>query len=215
MSIVLELQQLAIESNSDVLQLLRKAYLVARKLELTEFEAWIDGELNGYKDNSHIPTYRKLRGELKGLNPMRGWIPVLIPDAEMEEAITTVPVSEPISSLCDLLRKSHDYVVFPLSGTHCALISRMVGLNTKFQIYCSSSSLSNIIEQVKTRILSWALLLEQNGILGTDISFSAEEKSTAQSTDGIINYITNFNGPVTNAQVQQGTSESKQSIEIE
>lgn len=215
MSIVLELQKLAIENNTDVLQLLRKAYLIARKLELTDFESWLDCELHGYKDNSKLPRYRNIRGELKGYNPMRGWIPVVINDTEFEQLFSTAPVSEPIASICELLRKAKDQVVFPLTGSQCAVISKLVEFNTKYSIFCPTSQLSNIIEQVKTEILSWALLLEQNGILGTDITFSTEEKNTAQSNDRIVNYVNYFNGPVGNAQIQQGTSDSEQTIDIE
>ena len=63
--IVIELQQEALKSDFDILNLLRKAYLVARKLKLNEFEKWIDSELNGYKNLDKIPDYRLLRGEVK------------------------------------------------------------------------------------------------------------------------------------------------------
>lgn len=48
MAIVIELQQEALSKDTDLLSLLRKAYLVARKLKLKEFEEWINHELNGY-----------------------------------------------------------------------------------------------------------------------------------------------------------------------
>lgn len=38
------------------MNLLRKAYLVARKLKLQEFEDWVNNELNGYKDADKILT---------------------------------------------------------------------------------------------------------------------------------------------------------------
>lgn len=57
--------------------LLRKAYLAARKLKLQEFEDWINHEWNGYKDLDKIPDYRLLRGELKAWNPDHGWISVI------------------------------------------------------------------------------------------------------------------------------------------
>lgn len=63
--IVLELQQEAISKESDILNLLRKAYLVARKLKLNEFENWINNELNGYENMDKLPDYRKIRGEVK------------------------------------------------------------------------------------------------------------------------------------------------------
>ena len=59
--IVTELQHEALKSDFDIMNLLRKAYLVARKLKLQEFEDWVNNELNGYKDLDKIPDYRLLR----------------------------------------------------------------------------------------------------------------------------------------------------------
>ena len=42
--IVLELQKEAMDSNADIESLLRKAYVIARKLKLLEFEEWIQCE---------------------------------------------------------------------------------------------------------------------------------------------------------------------------
>ena len=39
--IVLELQREAMDKNADVESLLRKAYVIARKLKLSDFEEWI------------------------------------------------------------------------------------------------------------------------------------------------------------------------------
>lgn len=58
--IVIELQQEALKSDFDIMSLLRKAYLVAKKLKLQEFKEWINNELNGYGDKDEIPKYRLL-----------------------------------------------------------------------------------------------------------------------------------------------------------
>ena len=42
--IVLELEREALDENVGIEALLRKAYLVARKLKLTDFEKWINNE---------------------------------------------------------------------------------------------------------------------------------------------------------------------------
>ena len=42
--IVMELQREALEDNISIESLMRKAYLVARKLNLEEFEEWINQE---------------------------------------------------------------------------------------------------------------------------------------------------------------------------
>ena len=81
--IVLQLQAEALDENVDIETLLRKAYLVARKLQLRDFENWISLEQNGYKETP--PDYRIIGGELQAWNPYQGWIPVVIqgiPDVE-------------------------------------------------------------------------------------------------------------------------------------
>lgn len=103
MSIILELQQQAIDSNIDILSLLRKALLVSRKLELADFEQWVNNKLNGYQDTDKIPDYRKIRGELKGWNPYNGWIPVLIPDPDTEKILCQKRTFDSIPSLCSLI----------------------------------------------------------------------------------------------------------------
>ena len=54
--IVIQLQREALDENVDIETLLRKAYLVARKLQLKDFEEWISSEQNGY--NGDVPDYR-------------------------------------------------------------------------------------------------------------------------------------------------------------
>lgn len=85
MGIVIELQKQAIDTKSDVVSLLRKAYLVARKLDIKDFSEWINNELNGYTDYDKIPDYREIRGQVKAWNPYHGWIPVIIFQSESEQ----------------------------------------------------------------------------------------------------------------------------------
>ena len=64
--IVIELEKEALNEQASVESLLRKAYLVARKLKLEEFEEWINNEQNGYKGNAL--DYRMINGEYKAWN---------------------------------------------------------------------------------------------------------------------------------------------------
>jgi len=74
-SIVLELQQLAIDRNNNISDLLRKALLVSSKLGLDDFKEWINNELHGYR-GKEVPLYRKVRAQVKANNPYNGLIPV-------------------------------------------------------------------------------------------------------------------------------------------
>lgn len=210
MSIVLELQQQAIDSNSDILSLLRKALLVARKLGLKDLQEWIDNELNGYKDMNKIPTYRQIHGELKAWNPYNGWNTVVMPDDECEKAFSQRRLFDSIPSLYSLLNKNEKSLAIPVNASGAAIISRLTGFETKYILQIYPNAINDIIEQVKNKILDWAIVLEENGIMGEGISFTTEEKSRAQSEPQIVNYISNFYSSVSDLQFQQGTDNSRQ-----
>ena len=62
-SIVIDIQkQVLSKSTTDVL---RQAYIIARKLKIKDFEIWISNELNGYKEDDSIPEYRNIFGDIK------------------------------------------------------------------------------------------------------------------------------------------------------
>jgi hypothetical protein len=47
----------------------------AVKLDLPEFEKWVENELNSYPSGD-VPDDRILVGQVKGQNPFHGWRPV-------------------------------------------------------------------------------------------------------------------------------------------
>jgi hypothetical protein len=63
--VVIELQHDALNRDIPVTDLCRKAYVVARKLKITEFKEWLKDELDGYTDNASIPKYREVTGLVK------------------------------------------------------------------------------------------------------------------------------------------------------
>jgi hypothetical protein len=89
-SIVLDLQRDMLDSNKKVSNLLRKAYVIARKLEVKDFETWTYNELNGYNQNLEVPLYRTLIGELRYWNPYHGWMYAIIPDTKLQKKLQIV-----------------------------------------------------------------------------------------------------------------------------
>ena len=83
-------------------------------------------------------------------------------------------------------------------------------LRGNYELHFSKRAIVNIIEQVKNKILDWALLLEENGIRGENLQFSVEEKETVKNAPQIINYVNNFFGDVKDSQIQEGTKQSSQ-----
>ncbi|WP_196595836.1 hypothetical protein [Pectinatus frisingensis] len=56
---------------------MRKALIVAKKLNLNDFENWIRNEMDGYPAKSVIPNYREVYGVCKYFNPYHGWQDVI------------------------------------------------------------------------------------------------------------------------------------------
>ena len=81
-SLVLELQNEALDEFSSVLNLLRKASIVAYKLDVRELQEWVNLELKEDQKHSQVPRYRFVDGNLLAFNPVRGWIPVISYDSK-------------------------------------------------------------------------------------------------------------------------------------
>ena len=205
-SIVLELQQEAMDKNIEISDLLRKALVVATKLNITDFITWVNQELKGYKDYDSTPEYRKIQGIIKARNPYHGLVPVTMPDAETEEKFSNTSTNQPISGIVDLLKQPQSGLLqFQLPNDIKRYLIDQIGLEPYLII--DRSTLARILDTVRTKVLKYALKLEQEGIIGTDISFSTEEKQKASK---ITYNITNNIGNMHNSQLQQSSAPANQ-----
>ncbi len=202
--IVIELQKEALNEQVSVESLLRKAFLVAKKLKLEDFEEWINQEQNGY--NQQAPDYRNIRGEIKAWNPYNGWIPVVMP-AKVANFITNMPLGISISAISDTYNSSEGGVHLTVNATLTEFLNNSSDypFSTKYIFCTSKSELYRIMSTVRNKILDWSLLLEENGILGDDMTFTDKEKEIALNTQVINNYTNNFYGETKDVDIQQGT----------
>ncbi len=209
--IVLELQKDALSKDIDILNLLRKAYLVARKLKLTDFEKWISSELNGYEDISEVPSYRKVVGEIKAWNPYVGWVPVIIENVEISKMLSEHLISDSIPNLINVYDNlKGDKAALTFSPEINNMLSESSGFITKHALKISGNQIYNIMERVRNIVLDWSISLEENNILGEDLEFTEKEKEIASSSTYINNYTNIFYGDVSETQIQQDASESIQ-----
>lgn len=211
-SLVLELQEDAYNSTSDISSLLRKAYVVAKKLKVSEFEEWIHKELNGYPASSKgIPKYREIQGEIKAWNPYQGWIPVIFEDTKVSEKITRNVIIQPVTEIELLVSSSNGTLVMTLSHQLQRQLDKTAPFETQYQLQFGVSQAKKILETVRNVVLEWALKLEEDGILGEGISFSKEEKSLANEKGYTVNH---FYGDINQSQIQQNTDNSTQSMHL-
>lgn len=200
--IVIELQRDALDDKISIESLIRKAYFVAKKLKLKEFEEWLNQEQNGYKRN--IPEYRSVGGEIKAWNPYRGWIPIIF-SARVADVVSRMPLSHSISVLLDLYNSGEDPIACLINGEMTEIFNDTMGfMPTKYAFFASKSELYRIMSTVRNKILDWALLLEESGIVGEDMTFTDLEKRIAQETPVINQYSNNFYAPVSDVDMKQG-----------
>ena len=190
-SIVLELQKDLLDTNCDILKTLRKAHIIAVKLNLSEFDEWIQNELNGYEsEDDNFPEYRKMNGELKANNPRRGWIPMVIVDKNSREFFRYVPILESISYLIGVEKKSKDgyfYFSYPTDVSMKLCMGANLPAYMECALHISTVKIIDLIDIVKNRLLEWTLELEKNGIWGENMTFSVVETESAKKVSQQIN----------------------------
>lgn len=206
--VVIDLQQELLDSNCDILSALRKAHLIASKLNLLEFDSWIQSELSGYNCSpDEIPEYRQISGELKAWNPYHGWIPVLFQNGEMENTICSHKLRDSISAILELKTDSGSFHLnIPADAAREIDKMTTTPLPTKYAVSFSSHLLQVIIDKVKNGLLEWTLTLEKQGIVGANMVFNQSETSAARSVPQQINYYygTVINGTADHSQISIG-----------
>ncbi len=206
-SLVLALQQDALNEDVSTVALLRKALVVAKKLDVGEIEEWLSNELNGYAEGKEIPEYRYLSGELKVFNPYRGWMPLHFGNPRDAERLSRRATSQSIAELEKLGTGDSAHMPFPPAIEKRLMDGMEIPLRPSLHI--STTQIGGIVGRVRNTVLEWALSLEKRGILGEGMAFTAQEKETAHS----VYHIRNFIGSMTDSQIQQDTENSSQSYE--
>lgn len=206
-SVIVELQREALDKNIRVSDLLRKALVVARKLKLTEFQEWIDKELNGYKDE--VPDYRILTGKVRAWNPYNGWIPVIFDDPREAEVLSKRAHGQSVAELEELVQRSGSgtSLHMPFPEDIRRKLCQGFGFQTDISLFVDHISLVRTLDAVRNIILNWALKLEEKGVLGEGLAFSENEKKAAIQNPQNINY---FYGPVQSPQIAQGNQQAIQ-----
>lgn len=207
-SIVLELQRKAWDKDSDVGELVRLALVVAQKLGVKDFQEWAERELRGYHDDAvTLPAYRICNAETKVFNPELGLIPLTIHDASLAAAANQAKCRNSIGELQYMMKHIHEGDVFqhPYDPEiRELLMNRMDGERFVPTRVIPISRLAGVLDATRNLVLEWSLHLEQEGVLGEGMTFSAEEKEKATQASSIhIGSIGSVNGVIGNIQTNQ------------
>ncbi|UVZ91718.1 abortive phage resistance protein [Enterobacter hormaechei] len=194
---VLELQALARNRNSDIIEVLLTAKMIAVKLGLKDLSEWIEYEIDGYPGDVEVPEYRSGQGIIRYWNPYNGWQNMEFRNvpASVITTVQTFTLGESISSMQEV--DSDDGMLRIAIPPHLVeLILKGQQIPSEICWFFSANKLKHIVTTVRNKILNWALELESQGILGMGLLFTQNEKDAAPMT---VNNTNIFNGAVNNA----------------
>ncbi|TGM19420.1 hypothetical protein [Leptospira meyeri] len=206
----------AMDTSTNVSDLIRKTYVVANQLNLKDITLWAHNELYGYKGETDLPTYRTLPCEIKVLNPYHGYQPLIIQDAKLSKLLSTAPIPLPIHDIETLINTTEK------NGTNFATARLpdeirnflMKGMNVSLipEAHLSIQAIHGLINSVRNAVLEWMLLLNKDGISGADLLFTESEREKASAQTINYNLVVD---QLINSQIQQGTTNSSQNSMID
>ena len=176
-AIVEQLQTDALNTDISVSTLLRKMKLAAVKLKLPKIEEWVEQEQKGY--HGALPDYRITIGKPKTASPVAGWIPIQGP-APFMAIISEARIAQSISSIENNLENPEmGSFYLPYLPHQVSDLQRRMNVRWEMALELHRSQLAEIVDRVRNQVFEWALELERQGILGTEVGFDEKEKALA------------------------------------
>ncbi len=206
MTLLREIQSSCTDPSVDISMLLRKCMILASRLRSSEMKRWINNELNGYESTEELPNYRIFESEVRGdfIRSLGGGfrgipIPKAIIDKEYHELLFDCYLMQPIGAYSDALidkNEASPREMWPADAV--ALFARKLfkGL-VMVQAWKTipRSLLVGITEQIRTKILSFMLELEQISENIGEENLTSEQKDIKEISKS---FTTNIYGNVQN-----------------
>lgn len=198
--------QLDILNNKDIVSILRKTLVLAKKLNLSDLEILIKSELNWYDNKGKIPKYRIVKGaRIVWWNPYYGWILANIDNDKLFDLLTTIKIYESISVIEKFAQR---WAAVSLSTEY---MSSFMNISTEYKVQVGKTPFINIIEYLKNFILETCIDLEKEWINGNWISFSNKEVQVAKNIPSVTNI---FYWEIKTNNLQISSDNSQQNIEV-
>lgn len=189
----------ATDSNRSLTDLLRKILVIATHLGEDKVLSWVLSELNGYKE-VEVPLYRRLPVQAladvfgpfgSGAKNLR--IPTsAIKQENLREIFEQVEVRDPIEALESKVAKGKDELSFELNANLYPIVNEILtGYSCgEVTLRAGSGSATNIVSQVRNRVLEFALLLltEYPHLVDDPEASKKDHKAMTEKAVTIINY---------------------------
>lgn len=172
MSLLRDIQNAAIDATVDITVVLRKCKLLAARLGNKEFDEWVERELNGYKDEAHLPEYRIFPVSSKGYfigafgrQLKNADMPITCLPEELRDTYTHFRARDAISAYTALLNDPENTGNF--TANWMPEVVAMVGREIYSDMNCLSAwrviprnSFAALVDSVRNRILSFVIQIE-------------------------------------------------------
>lgn len=186
-------------NGADDLQILRKALILSKKLDLEEFTSLINNELNGYDESEELPDYRILECTLMGDTKFKKYIPTVVDwlPEESYELLHSIHLYESIPQIIDLTNSGYPFIIKTLDYRIIKPI--LENNNDLVNIYraCPMHKLKGVISNVKNIILEWCVELDNDELFIDD----GKSDRVRKDSSVIINHVDSFNIMGDNAQI--------------
>jgi hypothetical protein len=115
--------------------------------------------MNGYAVMKDAPPYRWATGQIRVMNPYRGWIPVVFRNPAEEERLSKVATTQGVGEVEGLLAQDTTRGVF---GVHFPPhVARQITDGEEYltdpMVHVPRASLERVLDTVRNRVLEWAL----------------------------------------------------------
>ncbi len=167
MTLLEEIQTLAVDSSTDVAALLRKCKLLAARLQTVELEKWVTYEANGYPADAPVPDYRTWCVQLKGhftgpygASISSAPIPFAVLPLKVRRQYADYECRQSIASIEGLMGKNKNGVLSVMTGDMAMFLGDKVyrGYNC-IQAWgeFGTMALTEVINSVRNRVLDFAI----------------------------------------------------------
>lgn len=162
----------AVSRDVDVARLLRLCLVLAARLKNDQLKQWVKHELEGYPDEADLPNYRVLTSHNKGYFMAMSWrgeleIPLSTLPEELRDFYADVRFRSSIAECLDLANRGSRLSSPSLRRPWPLPLAMRCGKKLSPQSQCTAawseisvSEMSAVLDQVKTRVMLFALEIE-------------------------------------------------------
>ncbi len=199
MSLLREIQEGTTDHAVPISDLLRKCKMLAKRLQHEPLATWADQELNGYEDTITLPPYRRHSAAAKGTffgpfgRKLERWpIPPLAVEEKYREKLFTATYTSGVAYYEEILRSDPQELGNPWPADFVALYGRdfIKGYTcTSVVLAISPGSVAEMLDQIRSRILSFALEIEEENPEAGEASPGEEPPVSRDKVEQIFNTI--------------------------